>query len=365
MKPETELTDVDVRDRDEFINRLFNDAISAFSIFSVYIGSQLGFYQSLANNGGLTPAELAAHTDTNERYVREWLEHQATCCILEADESDGIRRFRLAPGRAEVLAEKDSLNYLAPLSQLIVGSVYPLEEVIKAYKNGNGVPFSAYGINLREGQASMNRPAFLKELGEVWLPAIPDIHARLQARPPALIADIGCGGGWSCIGMARSYPNLQVHGYDLDEASVELARSNIKAAGLSDRVQVFLKDASDVALHGRYNLVTAFECVHDMSNPVGALTTMRNLAGKNGAVMIVDERALEAFQACGEALEQLLYGFSILHCLPAGMADQPSAATGTVMRPDTLQSYAMQAGFSRMEILPIENYFFRFYRLWP
>ena len=251
MKPENELTGLDIRDRDEFINRLFNDAISAFSIFSVYIGNQLGFYQTLAMNGGLTPTDLAAKTRTHERYVREWLEHQATSCILEVYEHDGERRFRLAPGRAEVLADNDSLNYLAPLSQLIVGSVYPLEEVIKAYRNGGGVPFSAYGINLREGQASMNRPAFLVELGEIWLPAIPDVHTRLHADPPALIADIGCGGGWSCIGMARSYPKVHVHGYDLDQASVELAQQNIEAAGLNDRVQVFQKDASDTALHGR------------------------------------------------------------------------------------------------------------------
>jgi 2-polyprenyl-3-methyl-5-hydroxy-6-metoxy-1,4-benzoquinol methylase len=165
--------------------------------------------------------------------------------------------------------------------------------------------------------------------------------------------------------MARCYPKIQVHGYDLDEASVILAQNNIQAAGLSDRVQVFLKDAGDPALHGQYHLVTAFECLHDMSDPVGVLNTMRKLAGENGAVMIMDERALEAFQPCSEALEQLLYGFSILHCLPAGMADHPSAATGTVMRPGTLQNYALQAGFGRMEVLPIENFFFRFYRLWP
>lgn len=364
MSAVDQITEADLRDRDEFANRLFTDALGAFSIFSVYIGSQLGFYRALAQNGGLTPNELAAQTRTQERYVREWLEHQAASCILEVDERAGERRFRLAPGRAEVLADRDSLNYLAPLSQLIVGAVHPLDEVVKAYREGGGVPFSAYGIDLREGQASMNRPLFLKELGEGWLPAIPDVHARLQADPPARIADIGCGGGWSCIGMARSYPNAQVHGYDLDQASVELARSNIEAEGLSSRVQVFLQDASDPALHSQYDLVTAFECLHDMSNPVGALSTMRKLAGETGAVIIVDERALEAFQPCAEALEQLLYGFSILHCLPAGMADQPSAATGTVMRPDTLHGYATAAGFKRVEILPIENFFFRIYRLW-
>jgi 2-polyprenyl-3-methyl-5-hydroxy-6-metoxy-1,4-benzoquinol methylase len=262
------------------------------------------------------------------------------------------------------LVDRDSLNFIAPLAQLVVGSVHPLEAVLQAYRRGGGVPFSAYGPNLREGQASMNRPAFLHELGETWLPAMPDVHARLKASPAALVADIGCGAGWSCIGLARAYPRAHVHGFDLDRASVELARRNIEAEGLSDRVQVFQEDASNLALRGRYNLVTAFECLHDMADPVGALRTMRGLAGEQGAVMIMDERSQEAFQPCAEAYEQLLYGFSILHCLPAGMADQPSAGTGTVMRPQTVEQYARQAGFSRLEILPIDHFFFRFYRLW-
>jgi len=154
-----------------------------------------------------------------------------------------------------------------------------------------------------------------------------------------------------------------VDGYDLDPVSVDLARANIRSAGLSERVRIFLRDASDPDQYGRYDLVTAFECLHDMSNPVGALRTMRMLAGERGAVIIMDERTMEEFQPCGEVLDQLLYGFSIMHCLPAGMVEQPSAGTGTVMRPDTLSTYAQQAGFSQVEILPIDNFFFRFYRL--
>jgi hypothetical protein len=128
-------------------------------------------------------------------------------------------------------------------------------------------------------------------------------------------------------------------------------------------VRILQRDAGDPELKGRYDLVVAFECLHDMSNPVGALQTMRGLAGDNGVVLIMDERTLDGFQPCSEALEQLLYGFSILHCLPAGMAEQPSAATGTVLRPKTLERYALEAGFRRVEILPIDNFFFRFYRL--
>lgn len=366
MELQTNLSEAEAQDRDDFANRLFSDALGAFSIFAVHIGDRLGFYRELAQGAGLTSHELAARTGTHERYVREWLEHQAAACILEAKENghaESGRRFRLPPGRAEVLADRDSLNYMAPITQLIVGAVQPLEALLEAYRTGDGVPFSQYGVHLREGQASMNRPMFLKQLGTEWLPAAPDVHARLQTDPPARVADIGCGAGWSCIGIASSYPKVRVDGNDLDEASVDLANSNIQAAGLSDRVQVSLQDASDPSLQGKYDLVMAFECVHDMSNPVGALNTMRGLAGDNGAVIIMDERAQDAFQPCADALEQLLYGFSILHCLPASMTDQPSAATGTVMRQSTLERYARQAGFSRVEVLPVEHFFFRFYRL--
>jgi len=358
----------DVRDRDEFVNRLFNDALGTFNIFAVHIGDRLGFYRELAKSPGLTSTELAARTGTQERYVREWLEQQAAACVLNVANSSvapGERRFTLSPGRAEALTDHDSLNFAAPLAQLIAGAVSPLDQLLQAYRSGGGVPFGDYGVNMREGQASMNRPMLLKQLGEEWIPSMPDVHARLQSTPPASIADIGCGAGWASIGMAHSYPRVVVHGYDLDTASVVLAQSNVKQAGLQDRVQMFQRDAKGADLERRYDLVVAFECLHDMSDPVGVLQTMRGLLNANGTVMVVDERTLDTFQACTEAWEQILYGFSILHCLPAGMVDQPSAATGTVMRASTLQHYALEAGFQRVEILPIEHFFFRFYRLYP
>jgi 2-polyprenyl-3-methyl-5-hydroxy-6-metoxy-1,4-benzoquinol methylase len=206
---------------------------------------------------------------------------------------------------------------------------------------------------------------FLKQLGTEWLPAVPDIHARLMAAPPARIADLGCGAGWSSIGMAQSYPNVLVDGFDLDDASIALARANAQTAGLADRVTFTARDAGDPQLAGCYDLVTAFECVHDMSQPVGALKAMRQLAGHAGAVLVVDERVGDAFTASGNDVEWMMYGWSILHCLPVGKADAPSAETGTVLRPDTLRRYAIDAGFRRMEILAIDNLFFRFYRLHP
>jgi SAM-dependent methyltransferase len=186
-----------------------------------------------------------------------------------------------------------------------------------------------------------------------------------QADPPARVADIGCGYGWSSLGIAKGYPNVRVDGFDLDAPSIDRARENAKLNRLADRVYFQVRDASDPALAGHYDLVTAFEALHDMNNPVGALQTMRRLVKEDGTVFIVDERVGDTFTAQGNDVEWMMYGWSILHCLPVGMTDHNAAGTGTVMRTDTLRKYADEAGFRKVEVLPIEHFFFRFYRLTP
>ena len=356
-----------VEPRDAFVERLLKSTAGLFDIFTIYLGDRLGFYQSLANGEVLTSVELAARSGAHERYVREWLEQQTVSGVLVVENPQAeptARRFRLPAPHAEVLAERDSLNYLAPLAQLAVGAAHPIHAVINAFRHGGGVPYADYGQDLREGQANMNRAMFLQELGQVWLPAIADLHARLQADPPARVADIGCGAGWSSIGLAQAYPKVQVDGYDLDAPSIELARANLQAANLNGRVKFHVRDAGDPTLARTYDLVTAFECVHDMADPVGALRTMRRLVNGSGTVIIVDERVGDTFTPTGNEIEWMMYGWSVLHCLPVGLADQPATGTGTVMRTDTLRRYAEQAGFRQVEVLPIDNFFFRFYRLY-
>jgi 2-polyprenyl-3-methyl-5-hydroxy-6-metoxy-1,4-benzoquinol methylase len=345
---------------------MLQSTAGTFDMFTIYLGERLGFYKTLAENSWLTSDELASHTGTYERYVREWLEQQTVVGVLEVENASSeaeARRFRLPAAHAEVLVERESLNYLAPLARLMAGVVHPLTSLLDAYRSGRGLPYDDYGPDMREGIAEMNRPMFLKLLGTEWLPTIPDVHARLLADPPARIADIGCGFGWSSIGMAQAYAKVQVDGYDLDETSIEIATANAQEADLSDRVTFDVRDASEPTLEGHYDLVTAFECIHDMADPVNALRTMLNLAGANGAVLVMDERVSDSFNPKGNEVEWLMYGFSVLHCLPAGMADQPSKATGTVMRTKTLHHYATEAGFCDVDILPIDNLFFRFYRL--
>ncbi|WP_224449492.1 class I SAM-dependent methyltransferase [Haloprofundus salilacus] len=345
---------------------LFADANSTLTLFSVFLGTRLGVYEVLAAAGTQTAGELAARTETDERYVREWLEHQTVSGILAIDDERAAadeRRYSLPEAYEPLLVDADSLYYLAPLARAAAGLVGPLDDIVEAYRTGAGVPFADYGANLHEGLAAMNRPSFLHLLGEAWLPSVPDVHERLSSATPTRVADIGCGHGWSSIGIARAYPNVRVDGYDLDEASVAAATENAEAYGVADRITFAVRDASDPELEGAYDLVTAFECVHDMADPVGALATMRRLANGDGIVLVMDERVGDEFTAEADELEQFLYGCSVFHCLPAGRVGEHSAATGTVMRTDTLRGYADDAGFGTFEVLPIENEFWRFYRL--
>jgi 2-polyprenyl-3-methyl-5-hydroxy-6-metoxy-1,4-benzoquinol methylase len=353
--------------RDALVGRLFDAVLSTMDVFTCYVGDRLGLYDALVKGGSLTSAELAAATGTHERYVREWLEQQAASGILAADDATSAlaRRFSVPAGHVEVLTDRTSLNCLAGMIRLTVGATLPLQAVVEAYKTGAGVPYPDYGVDTREGIAEMNRPMFDNLLGQDWFPSIPEIHARLQANPPARVLDAGCGIGYSSLAIARAYPNALVHGFDADEASIETARERAAAAGLSDRVSFAVRDASRPGLAGQYDLVTMFETVHDMGRPAVALSQMRALLAPGGVVLVADENVAETFTAPAEPVDRLNYGFSALHCLPATIAESDEAATGTVMRPDTLRQYAAEAGFSAVDIAPVQHDFWRFYLLRP
>jgi 2-polyprenyl-3-methyl-5-hydroxy-6-metoxy-1,4-benzoquinol methylase len=352
---------------DALVERLFLATIGTLELGAVHVGARLGFYRALADGGNATPAELAERTGTAERYVREWLEQQAVAGFLDVDDPEaeaGQRRYALPDEHRPVLVDEVDPNYLAPLAQLAVGVLGPIGELLDAYRRGGGVPYESYGADTREGIAAINRPMFVNDLAD-WLAAIPEVDERLRSEPPARVADLACGTAWSSIAIARAYPVVQVDGIDLDSDSIETARANVAAAGLEDRVHPVVQDASDPQLGGRYDLVTIFEALHDMNHPVEALRAARAMLADGGSVVVGDERTAERFTAPGDELERFHYGWSVLHCLPVGMLDEDSAGTGTVIRPDTVRAYATEAGFARIDLLPIEHDFWRFYRLLP
>ncbi len=347
------------------VGRIFSSMIGSLEIFHVYLGVRLGLYRVLAEKESLTAGELAKAAGINARYAREWLEEQAVAGFLSV-EGDGAetRRYSLPAAHAEVLLDADNLNYMGAAALQIVGVASVMSRLVKAFRTGEGIPYEDYGADIREGIAGANRTMFLNLLGSTWFPKIADVDARLRREPPARVADVGCGTGNSSIAIAKAYPLVRVEGIDLDAASIEEAQTKARAAGVGDRVHFAVRDAGDPSLAGSFDLVAAFETIHDMTDPVGALKAMREMCADDSVVLVVDERVAEKFTAPGDEIERVMYGFSATHCLAAAMGDPRSAMTGTLMRPSTLRRYAEAAGFDRVEILPIENDVWRFYRLY-
>jgi len=359
--------------RDALADQILHATIGAEEIMHVYLGHRLGLYAVLARVDSASPADLADLAGIAERYAREWLEQQAVAGVLDvaADAGDArTRRYRLPAGADQVLCEPDSLYLLAPLASLVVSIARALPQVVDAFRSGGGVPFAAYGPDIRTGIAEVNRPMFVNQLATRWIPALPDIEARLRRTdPPARVADLGCGSGWSTISLARAFPGARVDGIDLDEASIEDASRNAAATGVADRVSFACQDAADLAADparaGRYDLVMIFEALHDMAHPVEALRAARSMLAADGAALVGDERVAETFTAPGDDLERFNYGWSALHCLAAALVEPGAAGTGTVIRPEAVRRYALEAGFRSVTVLPVEHDFWRFYRLDP
>jgi 2-polyprenyl-3-methyl-5-hydroxy-6-metoxy-1,4-benzoquinol methylase len=216
-----------------------------------------------------------------------------------------------------------------------------------------------------EAQGDFNRPWLVKSFATEILPSVPDIDARLRANPSARVADVACGVGWASIAIARAYPDLRVDGFDIDSSSIDLANRNARDAGVADRVTFRVLDVAKAEANA-YDLAIIIEAVHDMTQPVRVLSSLRRLLKPDGIAVIADEKTAETFTAPADDNERAYYGFSLFTCLPAAMTERPTAAIGTVMRASTMQRLVEEAGFSGFEPLPEETHdALRFYRLTP
>lgn len=349
---------------DEFSERIVNAALGWFELMSIHVGDRLGWYDALVAEAPLTAPELARSTGTAPRYAREWLEQQAASGIVEVagpvDAAPDARRYALAAGPAEALADRASLAYTAPLARMLAASGLQIPAIIEAYRTGGGVSWEQLGVHAREAQGDMNRP---------WLEAVPEVFARHAhvherlSRPGARVADVGMGEGWSSIAIAAAYPQAQVDGVDIDAPSVEASRAHAEAAGVADRVRFHEADAARLAEQGPFDAAVAFECVHDMPDPVSVLAAMRAATEPDGVVVIMDEAVTDEFSPNADDLDRLMYGYSLFICLPDGLSHRPSVGTGTVMRPSTLRRYAQEAGFADIRVLEDGFGFWRFYEL--
>jgi 2-polyprenyl-3-methyl-5-hydroxy-6-metoxy-1,4-benzoquinol methylase len=343
--------------------RLFRASLGCAELIATYLGVRLGLYEALARLGPADPLRLADRAGIAPRYAREWLEQQAACGILrvvEPSHSPAARVYELPAGHADALVDPDSPHYVTPMTLLpATGIARALPHLLDAYRTGAGVPSELYG-DFHGGQ--LNRPTYLHHLPGWIRTALPDLHDRL-GRDGASIADVACGSGESSVALARAYPGARVDGFDLDAAAIATAGRNAAAAGLADRVRFRAGDAAGGESAGSYDLVGIFDALHDMARPVPVLRRCRQLCGATGAVLLMEPRVEDRFEAPAGDLERFMYACSVLHCLPVGLAEQPSAGTGTVMRTSTVRAYAAEAGFARVTVLPVEHRFHRLYRL--
>lgn len=358
-----ELTADDETRVEEFAGNLFTACLATMELANVELGVRLGLYEAMAGAGPVTAGELAKSAGIAERYAQEWLEQQATAGVVEVEdvaEAAAARRFTLPNAHAHVLTDDDSEACMKPCSAVVPWVGKALDIMVEEFRRGTGAAFGLF--DLHDLQAAFTRPVFVHHLTQNWLPALPELQARLTAGERVRIAEVGCGEGLAAIVIAQAYPNAEIDGYDLDDASIAVARTAAEAAGVADRVRFEVRDAADPAITGDYDLVMAIEMLHDMPDPVGLLRTMRKLAGPAGAVLVVDERTEDRFTVPTNEMERFFYTFSTLHCLAVSLQGG-GAGTGTVIRADTIRRYASDAGFSTVEVLDVEHPQFRLYRL--
>ena len=358
-----ELTGEDEAEVEAFAGNLFMACLAAMELGNVELGVRLGLYEALAGAGPLTAGDLAAAAGIAERYAREWLEQQTVAGVLEVDDETkpaGERRFTLPNAHAHVLIEDDSEACMKACAAVVPWLGKAIDIMVEEFRHGTGAAFGLF--DLHDIQAAFTRPVFVNHLTQTWLPALPEVQAKLTAGERVRIAEVGCGEGLAALTIAAAYPSAEIDGFDLDEASIAVARKQAADAGVGERARFELRDAADPDIAGDYDLVMAVEMLHDTPDPVGILRTMKRLAGEHGVVLVVDERAEETFSVPASETERFFYTFSTLHCLAVSMQNG-GIGTGTVMRPDTLRRYAAEAGFSAVEVLDVEHPQFLLYRL--
>lgn len=337
--------------------RLVEASIGALEILSIHLGRTLGLYGALRTPS--TVGELAVEAAIDERYAREWLEQQTIAGFVDVDEVaapwDG-RRYVLNATQMAAFLTPDDPSHVSPLADMVVGAAEVIRKVAAAYRTGGGVPYADYGPVFRAGQAGINRPAFTHDLVDSWVEAAGDVVVRLESG--GRIADLGCGEGWSTLALARRFPNAEVVGIDSDPSSIEAARRH--AADAPFDVAFELADAAG-GLGGEFDLVLILEALHDMAAPVEALAAARRSLTEGGTLLLADENVAADFGAIGDQLERMMYGWSVVHCLPASMAEEGSSAIGTVLRPGHVSELALEAGFTSVEQSDVDAGFFRLY----
>ena len=334
--------EVDVDKLMAFVFRAVDEVGAALNVGLVVMGDKLGYYRALAASGPTTPARLAAETGTTEPYAREWLNGQAAGAIVEYDPATG--EYTLPPENAVAFTDESSPAFLPGLFQIALGTLQDSSHVVDVARSGAGLGWHEHNRDVHEGCERFFRPGYHAHLVADWLPALDGVVAKLESG--ARVADIGCGYGASTILMAQAFPRSTFVGYDYHADSVEEARARAQAAGVADRVR-FDVAAAD-AFHGTdYDLVTTFDALHDMGDPVGAAAHVHGSLAADGTWMIVEPMAGDHVEDNLNPVGRTYYGFSTLLCTPASLSQEVGLALGTQAGPARIRDVVTQGGFTR------------------
>jgi SAM-dependent methyltransferase len=338
----TDQASVDADKLMQFVFRAVDEVGATLNAALVVMGDKLGLYRALAGSGGLSAAELAERTGTAERYVREWLNAQAAGGYVAYDASSG--RYSLAPEQTVALTDADSPAYLPGFFQIAIGSVLDSPRITEAARSGAGVGWHEHGHDVHEGCERFFRPGYNANLIDGWLPALDGVVEKLERG--ARVADVGCGHGASTILMAQAFPESRFTGTDYHPGSIDTARERARQAGVDGRVAFAPEPAAGYAGTG-YDLVTMFDCLHDMGDPVGAARHVLQTLAADGTWMIVEPNAGDRVEDNLNPIGRAYYGFSTLLCTPASLSQEVGLALGAQAGEARIRDVVTGAGFTR------------------
>jgi SAM-dependent methyltransferase len=326
----------------QFVFRVVEEVGATLNAALVVMGDKLGLYRAFAGAGPLTAVELARRTNVSERYVREWLNAQAAGGYVEYDPAAGA--YALAPEQTVALTDDTSPAYLPGFFQLALGTVIDSPRITEAARSGAGVGWHEHSHDVFEGCERFFRPGYNASLVPSWLPALDGAVEKLQAG--AKVADVGCGHGSSTILMAQAFPNSKFVGSDYHEGSIQTARERAHEAGVSERV-VFETTLASSAPGEGYDLVTMFDCLHDMGDPVGASRQVHSMLGSEGTWMIVEPMAGDRVEDNLNPVGRAFYGFSTFLCTPASLSQEVGLALGAQAGEAKIREVVEEGGFTR------------------
>lgn len=324
-----------------FMGRAVGDIGAAMSANMVLLGDKLGLYKSMAKMGAVTPAELAKATKTTERYVREWLGNQAAGGYVTYEASTG--RYLLPEEQALALADESSPCFLPGAFQVIAAAFTANQKIEQRFKTGKGLGWDQHDHRLFEGTERFFRPNYLGNLMSNWIPALEGVEQKLRQGVP--VADVGCGFGASTILMAKAFPNSTFTGFDYHKPSIKTARQRAKTAGVRN---VAFEVAKSTSYPGKgYALVTHFDCLHDMGDPVGAAKHVKKTLAPDGTWMIVEPFAGDRVEDNLNPIGRVFYAASTMICVPASLAYK-GPALGAQAGEARLREVVMKGGFARL-----------------